>query len=267
MTGKIRAILVDDEPLALRGLSLRLEKYEDVDIIATCRNGREAIKRIKAERPDLVFLDIQMPGLGGFDVIEGLLGGHMPLFIFVTAYDEFALKAFRAHAIDYLLKPVDDDLLENAVDAARQRLAEREAAAQGAALVKMLKQMGRASTLDPAALATAAPKPRYETRINIKDRGRVTCLEVERIAWIDAAGDYLCIHADGETHILRETMKTMERRLDPAKFQRVHRSTIVNLDKVKELHPYTNGECFLVLEGGGEVKVSRSYRSVVNRFM
>lgn len=263
----MRVVLVDDEPLALKGLSLRLGDHDDVDVIATCRNGREAIKTVKAEAPDLLFLDIQMPGLGGFDVIEGLIGGPMPLVIFVTAYDDYALKAFRANAIDYLLKPIEEEQLLDALDTARHRLAERKASQQNASLVKLLKHMGKGAELDPELLALDASSERYESRINIKDRGQIICLDVNRITWIDAAGDYLCIHADGETHILRETMKTMEKRLDPRKFQRVHRSAIVNLDMVKELHPYTNGECFLVLEGGGEIKVSRSYRAVVNRFI
>lgn len=264
---KIRTVLVDDEPLALRGLSLRLDEFDDIEVVATCRNGREAIKIVKAEAPDLLFLDIQMPGLSGFDVLEGLIGGHMPLVIFSTAFDEFALKAFRANAIDYLLKPIEDEHLRQALDNVRARLKERNAETQNQALIKLLKHMGRAAEIDPEILAQEATPHRYDPRINIKDRGQITCLDVEEISWIDAAGDYLCIHANGETHILRETMKSMEKRLNPAKFQRVHRSAIVNLDKVKELHPYTNGECFLVLEGGGEVKVSRSYRHVVNRFI
>lgn len=267
---KIRTILVDDEPLALRGLKIRLEAFDDIEIAGACGNGREAIRMIKEERPDLVFLDIQMPGFDGFAVIKSLVGTEvMPLVVFVTAFDSYALSAFEAHALDYLLKPVDEERLAEAVQRVRDHIAQRSAIEQNARLVQLIENMD-----DPPVQALSAilddPAPsddRYHRQLHIRDRGHITRVEVDEIDYIDAAGDYMCIHTGHKTHILRETMKNMERRLDPKQFQRIHRSTIVNLDKVSELHPHSNGECFLILKGGGELKVSRTYKDVVGRFL
>jgi two-component system LytT family response regulator len=217
----IRTILVDDEPLAIQGLELRLEAHDDVVIIEKCANGREAIRAIKTHKPDLVFLDIQMPGFDGFSVVQGLMEVEPPLFVFVTAYSDHAIRAFEAQAVDYLMKPVEEARLADTLDRVRQRLAEK----RGVAEVEKLKEV----------LAEVAPD--------------------------------MCIYTGDNTLILRETMKDLEKRLDPRRFQRVHRSTIVNLDLVREVKPHTNGECFLVLDSGGQVKVSRSYRDVVARFV
>jgi two-component system, LytTR family, response regulator len=264
----IRAILVDDEKLAIQGLQLRLEPHGDVEIIDTCLNGREAIRSIKTNKPDLVFLDIQMPGFDGFSVVQGLMEVEPPLFVFVTAYSDHAIRAFEAQATDYLMKPVEPERLADCLDRVRQRLAEK----RGVEEVERLKE----------ALAEHAPDMheelvdsnadlhsanRYEKMINIKDQGQIFRVDVDTIERIDAAGDYMCIYTGGDTLILRETMKDLEKRLDPRRFQRVHRSTIVNLDLVKQVKPHTNGECFLVLESGAQVKVSRSYRDVVARFV
>ncbi|WP_374764080.1 LytR/AlgR family response regulator transcription factor [Yunchengibacter salinarum] len=267
----IRALLVDDEPLALRGLSRRLAAFDDLDVVGTCSNGRDAVRRIREEKPDLIFLDIQMPGFDGFAVLRALVGETaMPMVIFVTAYDQYALDAFEAHALDYLLKPVDEDRLADAVARARDHLAQRMAVEQTARLVTLLDEMGDAPASALTAMLESAPVPRgksYDPQIRIKDRGRITIVDVADVDYIDAAGDYMCIHVGEDTHILRETMKTMEKRLDPAIFQRIHRSTIVNLERVSEVRPHSNGECFLTLKSGGELKVSRSYKSVVARFL
>src|SRR6476619_1027606 len=228
----IRTILVDDEPLATQGLQLRLQAHEDVEVVGTAANGRDAIRQIKTHKPDLVFLDIQMPGFDGFSVIQGLMDIEPPLFVFVTAFGEHALRAFDAQAVDYLMKPVDEDRLAATMDRVRQRLAEK----RGAEEVGRLKD----------ALAEHAPEAAEE---------------------LADAGDYMCIQTGENTLILRETMKDLEKRLDPRRFQRVHRSTIVNLDLVRQVKPHTNGECFLVLDSGAQVKVSRSYRDVVARFV
>lgn len=269
MTKAIRCLIVDDEPLALRGLRLRLERFADVDVVGEARNGREAVKLIRSERPDLVFLDIQMPGLTGFDVIDSLEDNTASLFVFVTAFDEFAVKAFKAHALDYLLKPVDMDRLKETLHLVRKRLAETTAAARSAQLENMLRDIGKLpdTGLEIDGATAQQPDDAYAKRINIKDRGRITCVDVGNIEWIDAAGDYMCVHADGETYVMRETMKSLAKQLDPKAFKRVHRSAIVNLSKVKALEPHSNGECFLTMEGGDQVKVSRSYRSVINRFI
>ena len=261
----IRTILVDDEPLAIQGLRLRLDKHDDVEIIETCSNGREAIRAIKTHKPDLVFLDIQMPGFDGFSVVQGLMEVEPPLFVFVTAYSDHALRAFEADAVDYLMKPVDEDRLADTLDRVRQRLAEKRGADEARKLQNVLAEVA------PDAIENMPVEDenagRYERMINIKDRGQIFRVDVETIEHIEAAGDYMCIYTGDNSLILRETMKDLERRLDPRVFQRVHRSTIVNLDQVHQVKPHTNGECFLVLGSGAEVKVSRSYRDVVARFV
>jgi len=265
----IRTILVDDEPLATQGLQLRLQAFEDVEIVATAANGREAIRQIKTHKPDLVFLDIQMPGFDGFSVIQGLMDVDPPLFVFVTAFSEHALRAFDAQAVDYLMKPVDEDRLAATMDRVRQRLTEKRSAEESERLKEALAEHAPEAAEELAdSTPDNSPAPgRYEKMINIKDQGQIFRVDVDTIERIDAAGDYMCIQTGDNTLILRETMKDLEKRLDPRRFQRVHRSTIVNLDLVRQVKPHTNGECFLVLDSGAQVKVSRSYRDVVARFV
>lgn len=261
----IRTILVDDEKLAIQGLQLRLEAFPDVEIIDTCANGREAIRKIKTEKPDLVFLDIQMPGFDGFSVVKGVMEIEPPLFVFVTAYQEHAIRAFEANAVNYLMKPVDVDKLADTLDRVRTRLAEKRSADEAEKLKNVLSEVAPdAMDQMPEEEDSAG---RYEKLINIKDRGQIFRVDVDSIEHIEAAGDYMCIYTGDNSLILRETMKDLERRLDPRLFQRVHRSTIVNLDQVRQVKPHTNGECFLILESGAQVKVSRSYRDVVARFV
>ena len=262
----IRTILVDDEPLAIQGLELRLQAHEDVEIIEKCSNGREAIRAIKTHKPDLVFLDIQMPGFDGFSVVQGLMEVEPPLFVFVTAYSDHALRAFEAQAGAYLMKPVEESRLADTIERVRQRLSEKRGVEEVDRLREVLADVAPDAAADmPDGDAVAAN--RFEKLINIKDRGQIFRVDVDTIERIDAAGDYMCIYTGDNTLILRETMKDLEKRLDPRRFQRVHRSTIVNLDLVKQVKPHTNGECFLVLNSGASVKVSRSYRDVVARFV
>jgi two-component system, LytTR family, response regulator len=264
----IRTILVDDEKLAIQGLELRLEPHPDVEIIDTCLNGREAIRSIKTNKPDLVFLDIQMPGFDGFSVVQGLMEVEPPLFVFVTAYADHAIRAFEAQAMDYLLKPVEPERLADTLDRVRLRLSEKRGVEEAGRLKEALAEHApeaHEELVEAGGDVMAAN--RFEKMINIKDQGQIFRVDVDTIERIDAAGDYMCIYVSGETLILRETMKDLEKRLDPRRFQRVHRSTIVNLDLVKQVKPHTNGECFLVLESGAQVKVSRSYRDVVARFV
>jgi two-component system, LytTR family, response regulator len=264
----IRTIIVDDESLAIQGLQLRLEAFPDVEIIDTAQNGREAIRKIKTHKPDLVFLDIQMPGFDGFSVVQGLMDVEPPLVVFVTAYSDHAIKAFEAQAVDYLLKPVEPQRLADALDRVRRRLSEARAGEEAERLKGVLAEVAPG-----AADQMASDEPeqhsssRFEKLINIKDRGQIFRVDVDSIERIDAAGDYMCIYTADNSLILRETMKDLEKRLDPRFFQRVHRSTIVNLGQVRQVKPHTNGECFLVLESGAQVKVSRSYRDVVARFV
>ena len=262
----IRTILVDDEKLAIQGLQLRLEPFEDVEIIGTCANGREAIRKIKTEKPDLVFLDIQMPGFDGFSVVKGVMELEPPLFVFVTAYEEHAIRAFEANAVNYLMKPVDADKLADTIERVRNRLAEKRSTEEAEKLKDVLAEIAP-EKMEEISGADDESGERFEKLINVKDRGQIFRVEVDTIEHIEAAGDYMCIYTGDNSLILRETMKDLERRLDPRKFQRVHRSTIVNLDQVRQVRPHTNGECFLVLDSGAEVKVSRSYRDVVARFV
>jgi two-component system LytT family response regulator len=265
----IRTILVDDEPLATRGLQLRLQAHEDVEVVATAANGREAIRAIKTHKPDLVFLDIQMPGFDGFSVVQGLMDVEPPLFVFVTAFGEHAIRAFEAQAADYLMKPVEEDRLAATLDRVRQRLAEKRGAEEAERLKEALVEHApeAAEELADASGDDAPAANRFEKMINIRDQGQIFRVDVDTIERIEAAGDYMVIQTGDNTLILRETMKDLEKRLDPRRFQRVHRSCIVNLDLVRQVKPHTNGECFLVLDSGAQVKVSRSYRDVVARFV
>lgn len=262
----IRTIIVDDEKLARQGLQLRLEPFEDVEVIDTCSNGREAIRKIKTEKPDLVFLDIQMPGFDGFSVVKGVMEIDPPLFVFVTAFQEHAIRAFEANAVHYLMKPVDEDNVADAIERVRQRLAEKRASDEAEKLKGVLAEVAP-DAVEHLPEDEESTSGRYEKLINVKDRGQIFRVDVDSIEHIEAAGDYMCIYTGDNSLILRQTMKDLERRLDPRIFQRVHRSTIVNLDKVRQVKPHTNGECFLSLESGAQVKVSRSYRDVVARFV
>lgn len=265
----IRTILVDDESLATQGLMLRLEAHADVEIVDTAQNGREAIRKIKTHKPDLVFLDIQMPGFDGFSVVQGLLDIEPPLVIFVTAFSDHAIRAFEAQAVDYLMKPVEPERLADALERVRTRLSHKKSAEEAERLKGVLAEVAPEAAEQIAAESdeTAPVVGRFEKLINIKDRGQIFRVDVDSIERIDAAGDYMCIYTADNSLILRETMKDLEKRLDPRVFQRVHRSTIVNLGLVRQVKPHTNGECFLVLESGTQVKVSRSYRDVVARFV
>ena len=264
----IRTILVDDETLAIQGLEMRLQAWPEVDVVERCANGREAIRAIKTHKPDLVFLDIQMPGFDGFSVIAAVVDLEPPMFVFVTAYNEFAVKAFEAQAVDYLMKPVEDDRLKATMERVHRRLEDRRGAEESARLKTLLAEVAPEAHagLEDAPVPTVSAG-RFEKLLNIKDRGQIFRVDVDTIERIDAAGDYMCIYTGDETLILRETMKDLERRLDPRKFQRVHRSTIVNLELVRQVKPHTNGECFLSLASGATIKVSRSYREVVARFL
>lgn len=256
----IRTLIVDDEPLARRGLQLRLARHADIEVVAEAANGREAFHAVSSLRPDLMFLDVQMPGVDGFALLRALPATQIPLTVFVTAYDQYALAAFAASALDYLLKPVDDARLDESIERARARLAGRKAEDHYERLLKLIATLPNAAELkldESLRGDTAAPAP---GKLTIKDGQRVLRIDVDQIAWIDAAGDYMCIHTRNDTHVLRGTMHDLEQRLDPRRFARVHRSTIVNVARVKEMRPHHNGEYFLVLDSGQELKLSRSYK-------
>ena len=264
-SARIRTLIVDDEPLARRGLELRLAGHPDVDIVGQCGDGAAALDAIGRLEPDLVFLDVQMPGVDGLELLRAIPAAQMPLIVFVTAFDHYAISAFEASAVDYLLKPVDESRLQQALFRVREARGQQEAQGHCAKLLNLLGELsGRpALTLEEALDAEAARDLRREDKLAIRDGNRVVRLEMGTIRWVDAAGDYMCIHADGETFVLRATMRELEKQLDPQRFPRVHRSTIVNVSRVREMRPHTNGEYFLTLDCGHELKLSRSYRDKI----
>lgn len=267
---KLRAVIVDDEPLARRGLVIRLSKHTNLEIAAEFGNGRDAVEGIATLKPDLVFLDIQMPVMDGFEVLRRIQGPVMPMVIFVTAFDEFAIRAFEAHALDYLLKPVDDKRLSEAVAKAREHRDEKQALAHRARLLELIAELGGVERVDldeVLAKGAAALESGFLDTLPIKDAGRTVRVKTSTIDWVDAAGDYMCIHADGQTHILRGTMKKLEAVLNPRLFQRIHRSTIVNIDRVREIRPHINGEYFLLLGDDVELKMSRHYKDKIRHFV
>jgi two-component system LytT family response regulator len=266
----ITALIVDDEALARRGIEIRLAAAGDFEVIGQCANGRDAITAIQEHKPDLVFLDIQMPEMSGFEVLKSLPRESLPALIFVTAYDRYAMQAFEARAIDYLLKPVDDLRFAAALERVREQINTRNAANQRDRLVEIIAEITGCGELVLGELLAHGSKA-IETRrpevLPIRQGREIMRVPMTSIQWIDAAGDYMCIHAGGDTHILRGTMKELEELLDPRLFQRVHRSTIVNLQRVKSLRAHMNGEYFLTLDSGHELKLSRTYRDKVEYFL
>ena len=263
-------MIIDDEALARRGLELRLRQFDAVEVIGFATNGPNAVTEIQSQRPDVVFLDIQMPGLDGFGVLSALPAELSPAVVFVTAYDQYAVKAFESHAMDYLLKPIDEDRLAECVS----RLVsdrDRETAVQDRSrLIEMVSELtGHTpnSVSDAIERGELGPGKRYLRRLPVKDGRRTLRLDVETIDWIDAAGDYMCIHAEGKTHVLRGTMKRLEASLNPILFQRIHRSTIVNVERVSALRAHMNGEYFLTLDCGTELKLSRHYKDKLGVFL
>lgn len=245
----IRTIIVDDEPLAREKLRGYLESESDIEIVTEAGDGRSAVEAIENEKPDLVFLDVQMPELDGFQVIESLEVDPMPKVVFTTAYDQYAVKAFEVHAVDYLLKPFDRERFAEAMEKVRASVD-----ATAGALDSMRDRL--------EALLQEVERERhpYRDRLVIKAAGRVVLLETEDIDWVDAAGNYVRLNAGEENHLLRETMNRLEERLDPKRFLRIHRSTIVNIERIKELQQQFHGDYLVVLKTGQRLTLSRSYR-------
>jgi two-component system LytT family response regulator len=267
---RIRTAIVDDEILSRRGIALRLREAPEFEVVAECGNGREAVSMLQRERPDLVFLDVQMPGLSGFDVLAQLPRDLVPFVVFITAYDQYAVRAFEARAIDYLLKPIDERRFDATLERVRHSAVERSAAGQRDQLLEIVAEITGAGEIGLEELlerGTAVLGVRQPQVLPIRQGRKTVRVPIPAIQWIDAAGDYMCVHAEGDTHILRGTMKELEEILDPRLFQRVHRSTIVNLRFVRSLRAHMNGEYFLSLEGGQELKLSRTYRDKVEHFL
>jgi two-component system LytT family response regulator len=239
-------VLADDEPLARERLRMLLEPEEWIEVVEEADDGLAAINAIQKLRPDLVFLDVQMPGATGFDVIDAIGPEKMPFVIFVTAYDKYALKAFDVHAIDYLLKPFDKDRFHAALARVRQQLERRTNGELERRLLELVQDLKPASN-------------RIE-RFVIKSGGRVFFVRAEEIDWIEAAGNYVKLHVGTDAHLFRETMNALEARLNPDIFFRIHRSHIVNIERVRELQPWFNGEYVVFLKDGTRLTLSRGYR-------
>jgi two-component system, LytTR family, response regulator len=253
MAAKIKTLIVDDEPLARRNLRVLLEKDPQIEILDECRNGREAVKAINTLSPDLIFLDIQMPEMDGFDVLERAGPEHIQAIIFVTAFDQYALKAFDVHALDYLLKPFDDERFAHALRRAKSQIEARQINKLTQRLLALLEER-------ESERKVSLEQKNYLTRLMIKASGRVMLLKVDDIDFIEADGNYAKLHVGRKAHLLREKMHDLEVRLDPAKFVRIHRSIIVNLDRIKEMHPHFNGDYIVVLHDGRQLRLSRTRR-------
>jgi two-component system, LytTR family, response regulator len=260
----VRVLIVDDEPLARMRIEDVLGHIDGAQVVGSASNGIEAVEQIRSLKPDLVFLDVQMPGKTGVEVVREIGPDAMPATIFVTAFDQFAVQAFDVAAVDYLVKPFDDERLEAAFERARSRLALE---GLGELREKLL------SVLQPASDAVAQPAPahphtpEYLHRLAVESRGKVQSIPVEQIDYIVQSGPYAELHSNGRRHLIREAMQTLEDRLDPQKFMRVHRSMIVRLDLVEALHRGTGGDYEVQLKGGARVKVSRSRREALERWL
>jgi len=265
----LKTLIVDDESLARRGLAHRLKNIADIEIVGEARNGREALDLIAEKAPDLVFLDIQMPGIGGFEVVQQLDVETMPIILFLTAYDEFAVQAFEVNALDYILKPIDEERLNLVLDKVRVNLSQKRALKHKQQLLKLVSDISGETIssfkeLEDKDVSELAPKE--PSRLAIRDGGHTTWVNQDDIEWIDAAGDYMCVQAQGVTYIMRKTMKELEAELDGSILQRIHRSTIVNVRQVKEMESHINGEYFLTLVSGHRVKLSRTYKEKLKLF-
>lgn len=242
---KITALIVDDEPLAREKIRRLLRNENDFEIVGEAVSGEEAVEMIEAEKPDLIFLDIQMPEMNGFEVLNSIKNGAMPAVIFVTAYDKYAIRAFEVHALDYLLKPFDYDRLKSAINRVRELLETKSYGEIDEKLISLLSDL--------------KAEKEYPQRLVLKTAGRVYFIKTSDIDWIEAAGNYVKLHIGKDAHLLRETMNNTEAKLDPEKFLRIHRSSLVNIDSIKELNPLFNGDYLVILQDKTELTLSRNY--------
>src|SRR6266436_5202816 len=247
---QMRVLIVDDEPLARRGIRARLKAFSDITILEDCEDGESALDAIRTEAPELVFLDVQMPGISGFDVVRRLPRNRQPFIIFLTAYDQYALQAFDVHALDYLLKPIDSDRFVEAVERAQRQI-----------------ELHIGNSLEDRLRLLLAEHPAYVQRLAIRTGSRIAFVLVDEIDWIEAAGDYATLHVGRKAPLLRETFNSLEIRLDPSRFVRIHRSTIVQVSRIRDLQSLPNRELRLTLIDGTELKVSRTYRDRLDRWL
>jgi len=243
---EIKVLIVDDEFLGRKRIRSLLSEHADIKIVGECEDGRETVEAIQNLKPDLVFLDVQMPETDGFGVVEIIGTENMPAVIFVTAYDEYAIRAFEINAVDYLLKPFDKERFEKAVDRAKREIKTQESPTE---IRENLREL----------LKEVKTEPQFLKRIAVKSASGTTFVPTEEIDWISASGHYLELHIGNETHLIREKLSVIETQLDPQIFMRIHRSTIVNLDRIKSLHPIFNGDQLVILKNGRELNLSRNY--------
>jgi two-component system, LytTR family, response regulator len=254
---KISALIVDDEALGRRLVRRMLSTHPDIHVMAECNDGEKALAAITRHRPALVFLDIQMPKLDGLTVLQRLEPGLRPLVVFITAYDAYAIKAFEAQALDYLLKPFDQERFDRTLANIRRRLTQMDEASLGQNLRKLLIAHGPRPDQAHGAAAPLALGQTFDERIAVKETGRVFFVDVADIDWLEASANYVALHVAGRTHLIHETMAVMETRMNPSRFVRIHRSTIVNVTRIKELLPHFNGEYVVLLKDGTRLKLSR----------
>ena len=246
----IRALIVDDEPLARERIRTLLKDEPELEIVSESANGSEAVRDIQRLAPDLVFLDVQMPELTGFEVLDRLDPARMPVIVFVTAYDQYALRAFEVCALDYLLKPFDRERFGRALARARSELNRRQAGQMNKRVLKLLTELGSGK--------------KHLEKLMIRAGGRVFFLRAEEIDWIEAAGNYVRLHAGKEAYLYRETMSKLEAQLNPERFARIHRSAMVNVERIKEMQPWFRGDYVIVLRDNQKLMLSRTYRGRLN---
>ena len=248
---RFTALIIDDEVIARRGIRVLLSKDNDVNVIGECKDGVEAIDAIQLRRPDIVFLDIEMPEVDGFDVVAALPSKHLPAIIFVTAYHQYAIEAFQLHAVDYIVKPVAPDRFRKALDHAKRIVKLQRTAEEHEKLLLSLQDIQiRQGGLE---------------RVVVRSHGRFVIIRTKNIDWIEAADDYVYVHVDRQRYLVRQTLTSLECTLDPHRFIRIHRSTIVNLDRIRQLHPQPHGDAILLLQDDTQVNVSRSYRQKIEQ--
>ena len=249
----VRALIVDDEAVARRGIRQHLRSESDIEVVAESEDGASAIAAIAELKPDLVFLDLQMPGIGGFEVVESVGLSRMPAVIFVTAYDQFSLRAFDVHAVDYVLKPIDPTSFATAIQRARRRLGSMDPL--GERIAAVLKDLNR------------SPPSAWSKRLAIRNGGRVIVIEARDIDHCESDGNYVDVHVGAKVHVMRETLTALESRLDPTQFVRISRSSLINIERVRELHPTDSGDFVAVMADGTHVPGSRRYREAIDALL
>lgn len=256
---KMKVLIVDDEPLAREKIRNLLKKKSEFEVVGECGNGKEAVRSIRKQQPDLVFLDVQMPEMDGFGVLEALGADTIPMVVFVTAYDRYALQAFEVYALDYLLKPFDRERFEKALQRAQQSFDQGKNEDLKTGILSLLDELSKTRKADPA--------PRFLERLAIKSNGRIFFLKTPEIDWIESEGNYVRIHAGKESFLMREALSVLEKQLDPKHFLRIHRCSIVNLDRIQELQPWFHGEYRVILRNSVQLTLSRSYREKLREFL